>query len=260
MTNESQTLFIPLYGKAIMSKEGFFEDKTAEKIVSSLDYDFGKIDTSKKLAIYMTMRAMQYDRLAEDFIKQNPNGTIIQLGCGLDSRCNRVKAKYKIWYDVDFADVIEIRSQYYPISEKYKMIGSSVTDFGWLDKIKHSEDNVLILAEGLSMYLTENDMRNLIEQFKSHFRKSVFIFDAYSSTALKMSKFRNPVNAVNAKVSFSLDDPKIFEQEKIKCFLNNDIILSEYVNKLKGVYKNRFLFMGKFGKNYYRIYGYKISV
>ena len=36
MTNESKTLFIPLYGKAMMSKEGLFEDTTAEKIVSSL--------------------------------------------------------------------------------------------------------------------------------------------------------------------------------------------------------------------------------
>lgn len=208
----------------------------------------------------MTMRAMQYDRLAEDFIKENPDGTIIQLGCGLDSRCNRVKAEYKIWYDVDFADVIEIRSQYYPVSEKYKMIGSSVTDFTWLDKIEYCTDNVLILAEGLSMYLTENDIHNLFAQFKSHFNKSIFVFDAYSSTALKMSRFKNPVNAVNAKVSFSLDNPKIFEQEKIKCFLNNDIILPEYVSKLKGIYKNRFSFMGKFGAKFYRIYGYEINI
>ena len=36
MTNESLTLFIPLYGKALMSREGFLPDPAAEEIVVNM--------------------------------------------------------------------------------------------------------------------------------------------------------------------------------------------------------------------------------
>ena len=61
MTNESKTLFIPLYGKAAMSREGIFQDETAERIVESLPEEMQNVDTSRRLAIFMAMRAARYD-------------------------------------------------------------------------------------------------------------------------------------------------------------------------------------------------------
>ena len=58
MTNESLTLFIPLYGKAKMSREEYLPDPWAEEIVSSVDYDFSKVDQSRKLAIMMAADAV----------------------------------------------------------------------------------------------------------------------------------------------------------------------------------------------------------
>ena len=38
LNNESKTLFIPLYGKALMSKEKLFiDDPKAEEIIKSID-------------------------------------------------------------------------------------------------------------------------------------------------------------------------------------------------------------------------------
>ena len=110
MTNESKTLYIPLYGKAMMSREGFFDDKTAEHIVDTCGHDFSDVDDSKRLAIYMAMRAMRYDELAEKFIEKHRNCIVIHLGCGLDSRCKRLKCMPKMWYDLDFPEVIDLRT------------------------------------------------------------------------------------------------------------------------------------------------------
>ena len=129
MTNESKTLFIPLYGKAMMSKRGFFPDETAEKIVDTCGHDFTDVDKSEKLAIYMAMRAKHYDELCEQFLTKYPDSIVIHLGCGLDSRCRRVERTPKMWYDLDFPDVIDIRKKYYKESMNYTMIPSSVTDF-----------------------------------------------------------------------------------------------------------------------------------
>ncbi len=260
MTNESKTLFIPLYGKALMSRERlFFEDITAEEIVEAEKESFENVDHSRKLAIYMAMRASEYDELTYKFIKENPDSIVIQLGCGLDSRINRILGEPKMWYDLDFPDVIELRRKYYEEKEYYTMLSSSVTDFDWLDRIDYNNENVLVLAEGLSMYLSEADMKKLIESFKKKFRKTTFIFDTYSTFAAKMSKYKNPINAVDAKIDFAMDNPKLLETYNVKCILNSEIIQKKYVDKLKSFDKIRFKFMGGAGKNMYRIYGYEIT-
>ena len=252
MTNESKTLFIPLYGKAIMSREGFIKDRTAEKIIESESEHLNDVDTSRKLAIYMAMRARQYDEIVRNHIRRKSRSVIIQLGCGLDSRINRVDSEV-MWYDLDFPDVIELRKKYYDENEHYRMIPSSVTDLSWLEKIDYNNESVLIIAEGLSMYLSDSDIKNLMEAFKNKFKSCIFIFDAYSVFASKMSKYKNPINAVDAKIDFAMDDPAILENKNIKCIINNDIILKKYTDKLKGIDRIRFKFMGGAGKSLYRI-------
>jgi O-methyltransferase involved in polyketide biosynthesis len=60
------------------------------------------------------------------------------------------------------------------------MIPSSVTDPAWLEWIEASSAPVLILAEGLLMYLHEQEVRRLIIALRDRFPGAVLVFDAYS--------------------------------------------------------------------------------
>lgn len=112
--NESKTLFIPLLGKALMSRNNLFlHDPYAEEIISKVDYDFKTLKQSKWLSMFMSVRALVIDELCNEYIIKHPNATIIHLGCGLDSRCLRVSQDYKLWYDIDYEDVIEIRRNFF---------------------------------------------------------------------------------------------------------------------------------------------------
>lgn len=257
MKNESLTLFIPLYGKALMSREGIFPDETAERIVASVDYDFSKVDQSRKLAIYMAMRAAHYDRMVQEYAAKHPDGVVIQLGVGLDSRVNRVQTALP-WYDLDFPEVIALRQTYYPASERYHLIAAPALPADWLGGIPRYE-HALVIAEGLSMYLSETDMRGLMAAFRQHFGETEFVFDAYSPLAAKLSKWKNPINAVDAKIDFAMDDPALLEGEGCKCILNSDIITPDMVARLHGSDALRFRFMGAAGKSFYRIYGYRLT-
>lgn len=261
MTNESKTLFIPLYGKALMSRQGFYKDKKAEEIYNANKSMFADADTSKKLAVYMTMRAMQYDSLTDDFIAGNPFSAVVHLGCGLDSRCLRMTNTAAMWYDIDLEDVIALRRKFYPISDTYKMFISSATDPLWLKRIKHSGQPVLVIAEGLTMYLKKDEIIGLIKAFSQEFERTLFIFDAYSVKAARLSKYKNPVNAVNAKITFAADSAQelIEDIPSAEVILDNDIILDEYIEKLEGIMKTRFKFMKKTGNKLYRIFGIDIK-
>ena len=258
MTNESLTLFIPLYGKALMSREGFLPDPAAEEIVRTVDFDFTKVDQSRKLAIYMAMRAALFDGYARDFSVQHPDGLILQLGVGLDSRVRRVPCGNP-WFDLDFPEVIDLRRSYFPEDARYHLIGAPALPADWLADLPDAE-HVLVLAEGISMYLSEGDMRMLMAALQKRFPHVTFIFDAYSRSAAKLSALKNPVNAVKAKIDFAMDDPAelLGGTSGMRAVLNADIITPAAVARLKGRDRLRFSLMGRFGKSFYRIFGYEI--
>jgi len=260
LNNESKTLFIPLLGKAIMSKQGLFlKDKKAEEIISKIDYNFKSLKQSKWLSMYMSLRALIIDELCNEYISNHHDLTIIHLGCGLDSRCLRVNNSFNIWYDIDYESVIDLRKEFYEINYKYKMIGSSVLDYKWLNEINDS--NILIVAEGLTMYLEKEEIKELLYQISKKFKNVHLIFDAYTTKGVKGSRIKNPVNKMNAKIKYGFDNVEEFLS------LNNNL---KYIktynirkkdNNLKGLTKFIFnnLYCGKIADSLYKIYEFDLK-
>lgn len=261
MTNESKTLFIPLYGKAMMSREGFLPDPTAEEIVAAVDFDFGKVDQSRKLAIYMAMRAELFDGYARDFAARHPDGLILQLGVGLDSRVRRVPCGNP-WYDLDLPAVIDLRRRYFQEDERYHMIAAPALPADWLDQLPDGAPMALVLMEGLSMYLSEQDLRDLLTALGERYDNVFVCFDAYSRTAARLSALKNPVNAVKAKIDFAMSDPRqlIRGLPGWRYAEAADMIRPEEIERLHGVDRLRFRFMRRFGSSFYRIYMYRFGV
>ena len=261
LSNESKTLFIPLLGKALMSKDKLFlYDPKAEEIISAIDYNFDSLKQSKWLSMFMSVRALIIDELCNKYILKHPDSTIIHLGCGLDSRCLRVNQNYKKWFDIDYEEVIKIRKEFYDEDNKHQMIGSSVTDYKWIEQIANS-NNILIVAEGLTMYLLEDEIKELIEQIENKFGDVNLIFDAYSKKGVKASRIKNPVNQMNAKVKYGIDTPEDFLK------LNDDL---EYINTYKirkednnlhGLTKFIFnnLYCGRISQSIYKIYEFNLK-
>lgn len=262
LNNESKTLFIPLYGKAEMSrKKLFLEDKKAEEIIKNVDFNFDKLKQSKWLSMYMAVRSAVIDKICNKYNEENPEAIIIHLGCGLDSRVLRVNQNYKKWYDLDFEDVIDLRKKFYEENHKYQMIGKSVVDLSWLDKIDYNNENILIIAEGLTMYLSEEELRKVINGINQKFECATLIFDAYSKKAVKASKYKNPVNQMNAKIKWGMNEPEEFlKLHQNLEFVKRYLIKCEEKN-LKGFTKFIFenVYCGKISEAYYKIYEFKLN-
>ena len=244
-----------------MSKQKLFlEDSKAEKIIESIDYDFGKLKQSKWLSMFMAVRAKIIDEICSKYMSVNANVTIIHLGCGLDSRCLRVSSNYDKWYDIDFPNVIELRKKFYTEDEKYKMIGSSVTNLEWLNSI-NSNDNTLIIAEGLTMYLSEEEIKQILSEINSRFPNATIVFDAYSKQAVKSSKLKNPVNQMNATVKWGMNKPSEFESLNEHLTFIEEHLIKYKENNLQGMTKFIFenLYCGKIAESLYKIYEFKFG-
>lgn len=243
LSNESETLFIPLYGKALMSRTNtIITDKKAEEIVVNVDYDFTKLKVAKKVQVFMSLRAAIIDDYADSFIGKNPDCIVLHLGCGLDSRVLRVSKQAKCWYDLDYLDVIEIKKQFFKETSQYKMISSSVTNLDWMNQIDFSNEPVLIIAEGLLMYLSENEVKELFVSLKGKFHNGEIIFDAFSKTTVKYSKYQPSLKRTQAKILWGIDSPKEIEDfgDGIT-YLDTKYFNDDYrIQKLNGYF--RFMF------------------
>ena len=131
MDNVNKTLYIPLYGKAFVSRKNIIlKDKKAEEIWEKEKFPLKGRSKSKWLAYYMGMRSAVFDKWVNDRMSVMDDPVVIHIGCGMDSRINRVEQKYHIWYDVDFPEVIKERKRYFPENADYHMLCADVTVTG----------------------------------------------------------------------------------------------------------------------------------
>ena len=256
MNNVNKTMYIPVYGKSFVSKKNLFLfDKKAEEIWEKEQFPLKGKSKSKYLAYFMGIRSRVFDDYVKDNIKENT--VIIHLGCGLDSRVLRVNTTNK-WYDVDFNSVIDERKKYYNESSNYKMISSDIRSETWLNEITEKEDAIIII-EGVSMYLTNEELKEVLVNISNHFSSCKILMDSYSLLAARLSKYKNPVKDVGVSIVYGLDDPRLIENDKIKFIKEHDITPIRYIEELKGFEKILFkkLYAGKFSKKLYKIYEFK---
>lgn len=260
MNNVNKTLYIPLYGKALVSQKGvILQDKKAEEIWEKEGFPLKGKSKSKWLAYFMAMRAKVYDTWILEKIKENPSSIVLHIGCGLDSRISRVSAKNTPWYDIDFPSVIDERRKYFPETAHYHLLSADMRKDDWQAEIP-GQQPALIVMEGVSMYFAPEELTRLLSALRQHFSSLQLLMDCYSLRAAKLSKYKNPINDVGVTAVYGYEDPfslaqlsgLAFEQEY--CITPNDLILS-----LPGTEQKifRHLFAGKFARSLYRMYAFK---
>ena len=259
MNSVNKTLYIPLYGKSYVSKkELFLDDKKAEEIWEAEEFSLKGKSKSKWLAYYMGIRSAVFDEWIKQLMTELQGAVIIHIGCGMDSRVIRVGTENHRWYDVDFSEVIEERKRYYAETTNYQMIAGDARDCKWLTNIKENK-TASVVMEGVSMYLTIKEMRNLTDSLCAHFEKLALLVDCYTSFAAKMSKHRNPINDVGVIEVYGIDNPQAYQSEKLAYVKEHTMIPQKYIDELKGFERFIFakLYAGGFSKKLYQLFEYK---
>ena len=253
----NKTLYIPLYGKSFVSHKGIIlHDKKAEELWNDAAIPLKRKSKSKWLAYYMGMRSRVFDEWVKEKRADTPGAVVLHIGCGLDSRVLRIGDKSIPWYDVDFPEVIEERKKHYSESDNYRMISGDARECAFLKEIPKCE-NAIIVMEGVSMYLTTDELTDLLRNLREHFGKVSILIDFYTTFAAKASKYKNPINDVGVTKVYGLDDPKIIEKGTEIAFLREHDMTPDYlIDELSGMEKKIFrkLYAGKIAKKMYKLY------
>lgn len=259
MDGVNKTLYIPLYGKAYVSRRQLFlRDETAEKIWETAGFPLKGKAKSKWLAYNMGMRAAVFDRWLQETMEQMPDAVILHIGCGLDSRICRVGTKGHPWYDLDFPEVIAERRRHFAEGENYYMLPADVRSREWLDTIPSGK--AIVVMEGVSMYLKMEELCGLLDQLADHFEKVQLLMDTYTVFGEKATRYKNPINTVGVTEVYGFDDPKMLTENGNFQFagerdLTPEALIRQLPKGEQGIFRK--LFAGKFAKKIYRLYAYE---
>ena len=253
MTNINKTLYIPLYGKAYVSRKGIIlRDEKTEAIWAQVAFPLRGKAKSKWLAYYMGMRAAVFDR----WVAAQPGDIVLHIGCGLDSRAERVGTG-RMWYDIDFPEVIAERKRYYTGDTHYHMTGGDARGTGFLAEIPRGGRAVIVM-EGLSMYLRTKELKSLLAVLRAHFDEVSVLMDCYTTLAAKLSKYKNPLNTVGVTEVYGVDSPETLCTEGLAFIKEHELTPPELIDELQGREKQIFqkIFAGSFSRKLYRLFEY----
>ena len=187
LSGAPQTMLATFYAKALDAdlEKPILGDRWAKDIVDRIDYDWSKTTITARTSPSVTTRSAHFDDWARQFLAVHPEAIVLHLGCGLDSRYFRVNPGPGVeWYDVDYPDVAELRRQLLPEHEHCHVVSASVTDPAWLADIP-ADRPTLMIGEGLTMYLTEQDGVALLRRIVDHAPSGELQFDAFSRFGIK---------------------------------------------------------------------------
>jgi O-methyltransferase involved in polyketide biosynthesis len=182
------TLLLPLWGRAeeMKKKLPLVVDKAAAEIINKIDYDFSTIakNIHPVTRHEWIARSIHIDTVILEFIKQHPKAAIVNIGCGLDTKFDRIDNGQIWWYDLDFPDVIELRKKLIPETERRKCIAKSFLDDSWFKDIVVN-DGVLFMAAGVMYYFEEKDVKEILGKMAEAFPGGEFVADVASPIGIR---------------------------------------------------------------------------
>ena len=171
LAGPAQTMLTTLYCKALDADlpEPILGDAFAKDTVARIDFDWASVKVTPRWTPLVTVRTALFDMWVSQFLAVHPRASVIHLGCGLDSRILRLAPGPDVeWFDVDYPPVIALKEQLFPKRQGYHLKAVTNDDWSWLGEIPHDRP-VLLLVEGVSMYLTEAEGIAMIDDVVARF-------------------------------------------------------------------------------------------
>lgn len=206
LNGTAETMLQSFYARAkySKSKENKFYDAKAVELVDKIDYDFSSAHNDSTMSNGVIARTIVFDELVKDFIEKNPECTVVNIACGLDTRFYRMDNGKLTWYNLDLPETIKVRDQIYNESGRISTVGVSVLDPQWAKEIK-TKGKMLFIIEGLSMYLTPEENKKMLGIIRDNFDNATVMMECLAKKWVNKEDIEKSIQKTGAKFVFGAD-------------------------------------------------------
>lgn len=214
LSEVQETLLMPLRARAQQSGKWFqvLDDPKAVEVAGAIDYDFKKFDRSIQTEVGCVLRALQFDAWVKDFLGRHPQGVVVDVGAGLNSRYERTDNGGGRYFELDLPEAMEVRKQFFEEGERRTHVTGSVLDRDWIEQIKSTGGPYLIVIEGVLMYLSENEVRDLFEMIACELPGACVAFDSLSRRGIKDQHRYAAMRHFDAAFDWGVDETRRIEE------------------------------------------------
>ena len=165
VTGVPETMVQTLYARAkeTRKKNAKINDEIAVELVKKLDYDFSKTDKDNAMTYGVIARTIVLDRMVEQYLEKNANTIVINIACGLDTRCYRMEGKYLRWYNVDLPETMKIRKRFLTETGPVYQITKSAMDDSYVDDPHTCRVESVIYEHATHFVFPESMLETIIE-------------------------------------------------------------------------------------------------
>lgn len=209
-----QTLMIPLYGRAVETgkRKPLLSDARAVQIVESIDYDFAQLKAFKGGARGAVLRTAIFDVWVRRFLAEHPGGTVVEIGCGLNTRFERLDNGAVSWFDLDLPDVIELRRRFFADTGRRRMLSGSVLDPTWVPIVQDSPGPYLFVAEAVLLYFEPDQVEQAIGLITAAFPGALLALDTGGRVMADGVNRNDVLRSMGARMTWVCEDPAELER------------------------------------------------
>ncbi|WP_156726858.1 class I SAM-dependent methyltransferase [Streptomyces apocyni] len=207
-----ETLLITLYGRAVETADpgGMLRDPKSVEVTEAIDYDFAKFDGKPSL-LGVNFRTLLYDSWVRRFLAEHPTGTVVELGCGLNTRLERTDNGTAHWVELDLPDAVDLRRHFFAESDRRTIIGASVLDTSWHDRVAALPGPYLFVAEAVLPFLDEDRVRSFVRDLSGRFPGALLATDTSAQDMVDTQDQHDVLSMMAARMVWACDDPRAVE-------------------------------------------------
>ncbi len=211
-----ETLLVPLYARALESrrKRPVLHDPRAVEIVESIDWDFRRFGQRWRV-FACALRSAMFDVWVADFLRDHPDGTVVEIGTGLNTRFERLDNGRIHWFDLDLPDAVELRRKFFTDTGRRTTLAASVLESDWVETVRRSPGPYFFVAETVLIYLQERRVKEALSQIARNFPGAGVTFDTASRKALDSGNKDFVRRKMAVRFAWACDDPRDIERWNI---------------------------------------------
>ena len=183
-----ETLLYPLISRYVETKkpQGILHDPKSVEILDGLEFDVENTKLFTISSLGVCLRTLIFDEYVRDFLSRNPDGTVVNLGCGLDTRFARIDNGKLSWFDLDLPAAIDLRKHFFQENDRFKFIAKSALDPSWPEDVP-TDKKLFVIMEGLSYYFAEDEVKQMLAIIRDNFPGAELAMEAFHPFYIKMT-------------------------------------------------------------------------
>jgi O-methyltransferase involved in polyketide biosynthesis len=207
-----RTLFFPLLARAqeTVRKRPLLRDVKAVELVHAIDFDAATYSQGF-MGFAVLIRTVILDWWVRQFLAAHPDGTVVELGTGLNTRFDRTDNGSVHWIDLDLPDTIDLRRRFFSDTGRRRMLAASLLDEDWLAEVERLPGPYFFVSDGVLVYLREDDVTGALSRIATRFPGAMLAFDTYPRAALS-AEHRMAAKRGIAPWQWACDDPRTLER------------------------------------------------